>query len=178
MKPLRNRLADNDPDAFVELYEEFADRLFRFIRYQGGVHSKADCADIIQDVFLRLVRYRKHFLRIESVPAYLFSVTRNELRRRHASSLKVTHVDVQNREIVGISALDSADRIEQMEWVELVLSQLECGDQEILRMKLYSGLTFREIGEVLNLPTSTVSTRYRRSIEQLQMRFANRSKCE
>ena len=41
-------------------------------------------------------------------------------------------------------------------------------DRELVELKIYSGLTFREIAAIVDRPPATVATRYRRAIETLR----------
>ena len=41
-----------------------------------------------------------------------------------------------------------------------------------MELKVYAGLTFREIGEVIGLPQGTVATRYRSALEKMRGRMA------
>jgi RNA polymerase sigma-70 factor, ECF subfamily len=48
------RLADGDPEAFAELYDECADRLHPYLVARLG--SRADADDVLQETFAHLVR--------------------------------------------------------------------------------------------------------------------------
>jgi len=45
---------------------------------------------------------------------------------------------------------------------------LSAEDRELVQLKIYAGLTFREIAEITGKPPGTVATRYRRSLESLR----------
>ncbi len=48
------------------------------------------------------------------------------------------------------------------------LARLSEDDRELVELKVFVGLTFREIADVLGLPQGTVATRYRRALELLR----------
>ena len=77
MSDLNQRLAMGQEPAFVELYDQFGDQLFTYVVSRVASHDSA--MDIIQEVFARLIRYHRHFKRVQNVRAYLFQVTRNEV---------------------------------------------------------------------------------------------------
>ena len=53
-------------------------------------------------------------------------------------------------------------------WWRLALGRLEADDRELVELKVFGGLTFREIADVTGLPQGTVATRYRRALESLR----------
>jgi RNA polymerase sigma-70 factor (ECF subfamily) len=50
----------------------------------------------------------------------------------------------------------------------MALDRLGADDREIVELKIYGGLAFREIADVTGLPQGTVATRYRRALESLR----------
>ena len=63
---------------------------------------------------------------------------------------------------------DSLEAIETAEWVAASLARLNVDLREIVELKIYAGLTFREISEVTGLPQGTVATRYRSALEKMR----------
>jgi RNA polymerase sigma factor (sigma-70 family) len=63
-----------------------------------------------------------------------------------------------------ITGQDSGDA----EAIATAIARLEPQDQELVELKIYAGLTFREIAEIVDRPPATVATRYRRALEQLR----------
>ena len=54
------------------------------------------------------------------------------------------------------------------EVVAAALGRLTVEDRELVELKVFAGLTFREIADVTGLPQGTVATRYRRAIESMR----------
>ena len=76
---LADRLARGDEAAFAELYDAHAGARYRYLL---GRVRRADAAeDLLQAVFLRLVKYRSSLATVANLRAYLFSAARNELAR-------------------------------------------------------------------------------------------------
>src|SRR5690348_6345198 len=79
MRTLADRLARGDDSAFAELYDACADRLYRFAAARLG---SADAAsDVVQTAFMRAVKSRRRFRRVENPIAYMFQIARNEIIR-------------------------------------------------------------------------------------------------
>src|SRR5258708_14564315 len=79
MEPLGPRLTAGDPDAFAALYEQCAARCHHYLVAKLGSRDAAD--EVLQDVFVRLVRQRASLARVENLTAYVFAVARNEAVR-------------------------------------------------------------------------------------------------
>src|SRR5437763_12806004 len=87
MHDLAARLARGEEAAFAELYDASADRLHHYLTARLGSRDAAN--DVLQTSFLRAVKSRRRFRRVENPVAYLFQIARNEavrwLKRRRAN---------------------------------------------------------------------------------------------
>ncbi|MGD9128627.1 MAG: RNA polymerase sigma factor [Planctomycetia bacterium] len=170
MEALRGKLAAGQGEAFAELYDALAERLYRFLVVRLG--SRTDADDVLQEVFVRLARSREQFTRVENLTAYVFTVARNEAvrfgkRRSRRRSVEVT----LNAETLGIGGAGEAERQEQADLIASGLARLNAAQREIVELKAFAGLTFAEIATVTKTPQGTVATRYRKGIEVLRTFF-------
>ena len=166
------RLARGDRAAFAELYDACADRVHHYLVVRLG--SRADADDVLQETFVGLARTREKLATVENLVAYVFASARNEAirlvgRRAREGRLRASPVvEAQFRE----AASDDLEGRERAEWVATSLARLGPEGREIVELKIYSGLTFREIAAVTGLPQGTVATRYRSALETLRGRMA------
>jgi RNA polymerase sigma-70 factor (ECF subfamily) len=65
-------------------------------------------------------------------------------------------------------ANDAIGQRDDAEMATVALTRLEADDREVVELKVYGGLTFRNIAEVTNMPQGTIATKYRRSLESLR----------
>jgi RNA polymerase sigma-70 factor, ECF subfamily len=164
MHDLAARLARGDEAAFTELYDACADRLHGYLSRHTASNDVA--SDVLQTVFLRAVKNRRRFRKVENPVAYLFQIARNEAarlarRRRRANEHQTAAGDPADRDA-------SYQLAEDAEMVSAALARLDGEDREIVELKIYGGLTFSEIANVVDRPQATVATRYRRSLESLR----------
>lgn len=164
MHELAARLARGDEAAFAELYDACADRLHGYLTARLGSRDRA--ADVVQETFLRAVSARRRFREVDNPVAYLFQIARNEAIRFMSKE--------QRREPPSLSAAElfatdsSHLNREQAELASAALNRIAPDDRELVELKVFAGLTFREIAEVTGLPQARVATRYRRALEQLR----------
>ena len=162
MHDLAVRLARGDEAAFAELYDACADRLHHYVAARFGSHDLA--SDVVQTTFLRAVKSRRRFRRVENPVAYLFQIARNEAvratRRTAPSPLPASELYAAAGDVHG--------QQEDAEIVAAALGRLAVDDRELVELKVFGGLTFREIADVTGLPQGTVASRYRRALESLR----------
>jgi len=166
---LAARLARGEEAAFAKLYDACADRLYRYLL--GRVGSPESAADVLQTAFLRAVKNRKKFRNVENPVAYLFQIARNEASRNWRKRIRDKRSN--SLDSVGDIAAAATHTGDDADYVASALSQLSLDDRELVELKTYGGLTFREIGELVGLPLATVATRYRRALESLRVRLSN-----
>ena len=158
---LTARLALGDEAAFAELYDACADRLHGYLAARLG--SRDAAGDVLQNTFLRAVKNRWRFRTVENPVAYMFQIARNEAARATGKRRIVTQTLPANELfIVRNESTDDAEAI------VAALARLDADDREFVELKIYAGLTFREIATIVGRPPATVATRYRRALESLR----------
>lgn len=171
-KTLSKKLAAGQSEAFAELYDALAGRVYRFLVVRLG--SRADADDVLQEVFIRLARSREQFERIENLTAYVFTVARNEAarfakRRSRRRAVEISSLDAE--EIFACCAGEEGQQRELADLIAVGLARLAKKRREVVELKSFAGLTFAEIATVTGTPQGTIATRYRKAIEQLRTFF-------
>jgi RNA polymerase sigma-70 factor (ECF subfamily) len=167
MDHLGERLARGDRAAFAELYDACAGRVHRFLVARLG--SMADADDVLQETFVRLARDRSRLGTVANLPAYIVATARNEanrlLERRGREGRRQDETGLDNivdGETSGLHVFETA------ELVAVLLARLDSSLREIVELKVFGALTFREISELTGLPQGTVATRYRSALETMR----------
>jgi RNA polymerase sigma-70 factor (ECF subfamily) len=172
MKHLGAKLAAGDQAAFAELYRAFGDRLHHYLAARLG--SRPDADDVLQETFVRLARNRYKLRDVENLAAYVFTIARNEARRFAERKQREA---ARGRSLSATDLFDEAcskdlARRELAEQVAGALDGLSAEQREVVELKTYGGLTFREIAEVTGAPQGTVVTRYRAALASLRRLLA------
>ena len=161
------RLArDGDRAAFRLLVE----------RHQPAVRARArrlcanpsDVEDVMQESFLRLVRNRQKLRVIENVAAYLFVMVRHEALRFASRKAKVENFRLIASDLFLEAGGNDASRRELADLVAQALQTLSPMEREVVELKIYAGLTFREIAQITDVPLQTAATRYRSALVRLK----------
>jgi RNA polymerase sigma-70 factor (ECF subfamily) len=162
MQDLAARLARGEEAAFAQRYDAYANRLHRYLSVRLGSWDAA--ADVVQSTFLRAVKGRWRFHKVEDPVAYLFQIARNEAARFLGSQRRQIEHSLPVDELLT----DDVGAVDEAEMVAAALKRLDADDRELVELRIYAGLTFREIADVTDQPQGSVATRYRRALESLR----------
>lgn len=147
--------------------------------YLLGLTGRPDAADdLFQEVFLKLVRNPAAYGEREKFKAWLFTVARNAAMdhfRRGRARAEVPFESDGERAGPADYAVSpaagperaAADR-ELGERITAALGRLSPEQREVFYLRHYSGLSFREIAELLSLPLGTVLARMSRAAALLR----------
>ena len=142
------RLARGDPAAFAELYDACAVRVHHYLAVRLG--SRADADDVLQETFVRLARDRQKLAAVENLVAYVFATARNEatrlIERRVREGRRRTEFSSLALSLECRTTMQK-DR-ETAERVAALLERLDFQHREIVELKIFAAMTFREISEV------------------------------
>ena len=155
--------------AFEETVLPHLDAAFNYARWL--TKNSADAEDVVQDACVRAMRFLSS-MRDDDARAWLFAIVRNTFysrvsRRAHMAeaipldSAKDARPDV---------ALDPEERLLQQHTVALVraaLEQLPVDFREVIVLREFEGLSYKEIAAVVRVPIGTVMSRLARGRERL-----------
>ena len=150
-----------------ELYGEYGRPLFRYAL--ALTCSAEDAEDAVQEVFLRLAREWPRFLKVRNARAYLLTATRNAAY----SSLR-SHRRRQTLEDTLSDRLPSGQLLESepASLTSIALRQAFCElpveQRDVLALKVFHGMTFREVAETIGASINTVAGRYRYGVQKLR----------
>jgi RNA polymerase sigma-70 factor (ECF subfamily) len=125
--------------------------------------SAEDAEDALQDVFVRLARRPVRQDRVHNLRSYLLRMVHNAAV--DAARRRETPMTDDTPELVAIDAID--DRIDGRRASALLLG-LPPAQREVVFLRHFAGLSFREIAEVCRIPTFTAASRHRLAIGRLR----------
>ena len=164
--PLLLGLAAGDERAFAVLYDRFGVRMYRAaLRI---LESREDAEDVVQDVFLAVVRSRKRLNDVRDLNAYLFAslrraASRCALRRGRATQVSPTAADN------AIAPVDCAT-LDDPDWHRLqqAICSLPDEQREVVALRIDGELTFSQIAQVMGVSISTAASRYHYALKKLK----------
>jgi RNA polymerase sigma-70 factor (ECF subfamily) len=177
LERILERARRHDPTALAELVDAYSDRLYGLLYRLTSSRETAE--DLLQETFLRVVRMIDRYDPTGRFEAWLFRIAGN-LARDHARQRRrrgtPTPLDTVADPPHGSPALaaDGAGPDERLLESELharldvVLARMSAPDREILLLRHYSELSFREIADLLEVPLGTALARAHRALQRLR----------
>jgi RNA polymerase sigma-70 factor (ECF subfamily) len=161
-----SRLAARDCEA-TTLYRELRKPLLRYLMCLGL--SMDEGQDVVQDAFLSLHRHLSGGGSQENIRGWLFRVAHNGARNRQNSYDRrfSTALDIETDPILDEATPERVvlEKEKFRRMGKAIRSLTDC-ERECLLLRA-EGLRYREIGEVLGIPTSTVGDTVDRAIKKL-----------
>ncbi len=179
---LVKRAQKQDPAAFTQIYEQYFDKIYRYLVIRIGNQMEAE--DLTQQVFLRALRSISNF-KWKGVPfsAWLYRIATHvaldRLRQRARRGPKESDLDLDEIELPDRDAVSLQQNIERGEMsacVQQYLADLPDTYRAVILLHDMEELTGWQIAELLDLPLATVKIRLHRARRRLQA--ALRAGCE
>jgi len=171
--------AEGNDDAFSEIVKIFEKPIYNMA--MQTLRHREDALDLSQEVFLKLWRSLPSFRGECSVASFVMKIAKNTmldlLRRkstRQTLSLSVDNDDGETEEYdLPDPSPDSNpavayERQEQIKAVRQAIAELSEEHREMILMRDIQGLSYDEIGEILELEAGTVKSRLFRARASLK----------
>ena len=172
------RALTGDADAFGEIVRRWERRIFALA--YGMLGREEDARDATQETFLAAFRNLRGFRGEAKVSSWLHRIAVNQCITRQRQSRVRSEAaldDEQEKDAasfavpVQYSPLRVVEGRQETAAVRRAINSLPIELRQVVIMKEFEELTFREIAEVLELPLSTVKSRLYTAMKQLQMRL-------
>ena len=169
-RKLVGRLKCGDADALRAIYDKYESDLLTLAA--NLVSDPVTAEDIVQDVFIGLVRSASRLRLRRSLRAYLATAVANRARdeyrrqsRRRTSSLEeAEHVPAGWEDGPVQMVIDS----EQMHRVRQGLMELPYEQREVLMLRMHGDMKFRQIAAHQGISIKTAISRYQYGLNKLR----------
>ena len=172
------RALTGDAEAFGEIVQRWERRIFALT--YGMLGREEDARDATQETFLAAFRNLRGFRGEAKVSSWLHRIAINQCitrQRRTKVRNEAALDDEQEKDAAKFSAplkyspALSVESRQTTRAVRLAVNSLPLELRQVVVMKEFEELTFREIADALDLPLSTVKSRLYTALQQLQMRL-------
>lgn len=172
------RALTGDAEAFGEIVRRWERRIFA-LSY-GMLGREEDARDATQETFLAAFRNLRGFRGEAKVSSWLHRIAVNQcISRQRRSKVRsesaLEDAEESNARSFAAPLIYSPARVvegrQETAAVRRAINSLPIELRQVIVMKEFEELTFREISEALDLPLSTVKSRLYTALKQLQMRL-------
>jgi RNA polymerase sigma-70 factor (ECF subfamily) len=168
---LIEKVANQDRDAFSQLYDRFSTLVFTLALRMLRVRSDAE--DLLQEVFVQVWRQAQNYSAARGSPeAWIINIARSraidKIRSIRRMEKNFVLTDDPARAESGENVEASAAESEAKLTMNSALANLPEAQRKVLELAYFDGLTQTEIAEHLAEPLGTVKTRMRSGIQRLR----------
>jgi RNA polymerase sigma factor (sigma-70 family) len=179
-----------DDSAFEELYRRYQPRIARFVC--GMLHDAARCEDVAQEAFLSALRRMRATDAEINFKPWIYQIARNaaiDSYRRNSHAVEVS-MDADDglrasdrHRLVGLDGSPDAALVtkERLDHLQGAFDELSDIHTRVLVMRELEGMSYREIGQKLDLTRPAVESalfRARRRLESEYSELSEGRRCE
>ena len=162
--------ANKEEVKFNQFYETYKGLIYGIAF--SILKNNESAEDVVQTVCAKIWAMKPENLPKSKPATWLYTLTKNETLNFLRKQKKA--VSLEEQYFIGEEDANLEGIIEK-ETYNKILTRLELQDQEIVSLKIVSGLSFRQISQILNMPSGTVQWKYYKALHTLKMLLANLS---
>jgi len=158
--------AQRRPAAFAAIYARYVGPVHRYIYSRIG--NRSDAQDLTSEVFTEALRALPAYRERGLFPAWLFSIARHKVTGHHRQTHPAQSLDAETgAPSQHPDPLSQALKHEALTELKERLARLDEDERELLRLRYAAGLTYREIGELLDKREAAVKMVVHRLLRRL-----------
>ena len=155
------------------LFERYHRPLYGFIFHMS--RQKESSEDMVQNVFLRMLHYRKSFAGTGEFKTWMYHLARNVLSDYFKKNKRTPqHYNVRDFEekIVAEQFADTLiEKKQALKTLEMAMESLSDDNRELLILCRYQELKYHEIARILDISEVAVKVRVHRALNQLKSNY-------
>ncbi len=167
---LLNLMQRGDTDALGVLYVRYSAQVRNFA--MGFLQNEGDADDVTHDVFVNLWQQRDEISDIESLKAYLFTMTRNAIfsifRHRRIAERHIWRPPYTIRRRPPPRPRKKITTTDLLELVQLTIDSMPEQRRRIFTMNRFDHLTYDEIAGALGISRKTVEYHMSQALARLR----------
>lgn len=164
------KVKHGDLDHLGLLYERYKKQLFGF--FYNLNRDKDLSEDLVQNTFIRIIKYKHGFKGDGEFKSWMFHIARNvnidhfkkNKRNNETDSLEAWQEEVTD----DVETQLSIDREGNLQLLEKAIDQLDYEKRELITMSKIKGIKYKEIGEVLSCSEGAVKVKVFRALRELK----------
>jgi RNA polymerase sigma factor (sigma-70 family) len=169
---LMARVKEGDLDRLGLLFERYKKPLFGFF---FGMHKDRDLSeDLVQNVFVRILKYRTLFRGDGEFRTWMFHIARNVSHdhfRKKKIDARDTIEDWEDRLGSDENRMTQYQQEENELLLSMAMDKLPDDKREILLLSKYQEKKYKEIAEILDCTEASVKVKVFRALQELKEIF-------
>ena len=163
------KVKSGDLDKLGLLYERHKRRLFGFFYNMSGDPNLSE--DLVQNVFVRMLKYRHTYSGEGSFLAWMFRTARNVKYDHYKKNKELFHADLSSWDYKMVdhdNAIAQLEKKDNLVLLRKALMRLGEEQREVLVFSKLKEMKFSEIGEVLGCSEGAAKVKAHRALKELK----------
>ncbi len=167
------RVKNGQLDQLNELFGRYSRRIYSY--FLKSTMSKDDSDDLTQDLFIRVMKYRKSYKEGQRFEIWVFQIARNMVKD-HFRKMKV-HEDYFNPENMmhDLAEEDNKEQMEKERVLYAAMNKLPQEKRELLVMSKFDGMKYEQIATLKKTTVSNIKVQVHRTIKELKDIYFNQN---
>jgi RNA polymerase sigma-70 factor (ECF subfamily) len=146
------------------LFDRHSGPFFRYALRMTGRREASE--DLVQEIFVRVLRYRETFRDGHLFTTWAYRIARNA----YIDQARKRRFEVQTEEPLEmpVNPSNEAEQNQDLELLRRALDRLPEQQREILTLARFEQMPYERIAELLGIEVGTVKTRVHRAVKQLR----------
>ncbi len=151
------------------LYERYKRPLFGFFYHMNSDKMLAE--DLVQVVFVRVIKYKHSFRGDGKFKTWIFHIARNVNTDHHKKNK--TPIDDIDEKHLDLAEVETGihEKEEQLTMMERALTMLDNDKKELLTLSKLKNMKYREIGELYDCTESAIKVKVFRAMHALKKQY-------
>ncbi len=164
------KVREGDLQKLGLLFERYRNLLFGYFFKLSKDRELSE--DLVQAVFIRVIKYKHAYRGDGSFKTWLFHIARNiqvdHWRKEKKHGTKVSTYEIEER---LPSDKDSSSNEEKLQTLERALELLPDDKKELIILSKLKGMKYKEIAQIMNLSEPIVKVRAFRALKVLKAKY-------
>ena len=168
-------VADGDASCLGTLFERHHRAVYRFCVHM--THSRTLSEDLVQEVFMRLLKHASSFRGEGSCKAWIFNIARNVAFDQLRKSGTEVESNEESEESASAQLIDhrSSEQVvaghQNLQLVERALAEIPAAAREVIWLGRFVFDDYEELARALGCTAATARVRMHRAMETLHRTF-------
>jgi RNA polymerase sigma factor (sigma-70 family) len=161
---LMQAVREGDLGALAILFERHHRPLFNYFVHMNGNRDLSE--DLVQDVFMRMLKYRQSYQPERAFAAWMYQIARNA--QADSIGKRKLEVAMPEREFASVNVMEeNLKRRQEISLLKKAMSRLPEDKRELLVLSRFQNLKYDEIGSILGCDAGAVKVRVYRAVKAL-----------
>ena len=154
------------------LYERYKKRLFGFFFKMNKDAGLSE--DLVQNVFIRVLKYKHTFSEESKFITWIFQIARNEMYDEFKKQKKNHHKDIEEVSYMisgDFTIDDTIEEVENSSTLKRAINMLSPEKKEVIVLSKFKELKYKEVGEIVGCSEGNARIKVYRAINELKSIF-------